>query len=159
MTHLSSYNIYVDEGQTLWWRIYCETCRPGVQMYLCMLLDLVLLKLWVGHWLLANITESDVSATVNLMGCKVSLWNVPLAEKLTANKEQKSLINLLMFIQYILWFSRFILTNCHRTVCFHLPWLFQILWTKTELFVTQIRANFVLHSHLNYEVWRMEPHI
>lgn len=131
MTRLSSYNFYVDEGQTFWWLIYCETCRPAVQMYLCMLLDLVLLKIWAGHWLLANITESNVSPTVNLMGCKVCLWNVTFAEKLTANREQKGLMNLMMFIQFILcrWF---ILTNCHRTVCFHLPWLFQILWTKNS---------------------------
>lgn len=41
--------------------------------------------------------------------------------------------------------SWFILTSCHRTVCFHLPCLSQTLWTTAELLQTHIRFNFTTH--------------
>lgn len=39
----------------------------------------VLLEVRPGHWLLAYVTQCDVSSAVDLMGRKISLWNVMFA--------------------------------------------------------------------------------
>ena len=48
--------------------------------YLRMLLLLVLLQICAGHWLLAHITQCDVSSTVDLMGGEIGLRNIMLAK-------------------------------------------------------------------------------
>ena len=87
--------------------------------HLSMLLLFVLLQVRPGHWLLAHITQGDVSSAVDLMGSKISLWNVMFAKRV-------KMIMKACFYHHIKWAVQYnlsMLTNFHRTVYFHLPWL------------------------------------
>lgn len=56
--------------------------------YPSVLLLLVFLKIGPWNWLLANTAERNVSSTVDLMGGKVSHWDVTFANKV--NKSIKT---------------------------------------------------------------------
>lgn len=65
----------------------CSSLVLLLRFYLCVLLLFVLLQIWPGHWLLADITQCDVPSTVDLVGSKISLWDVMFAKKGKENYE------------------------------------------------------------------------